>query len=194
MILKSITKAQVVLLIRPGATEFDDQLRIKGSLDMPLSQRGLEQVEMLVEELKGVKINALLSAPTESAFQTAELLAADRDLRVKVVDAFRNLDQGLWHGKLIEEVRRNHPKLYKQGVEAPEGVQPPEGESILQAKVRVARALKKCLKKHRDGVAAIVVPDPMATILESMIKDSEIHDLWASEIDGAGWTLIETDS
>lgn len=38
MILKSPTIARV-LLIRPGATEFDDQGRIKGSLDMPLSSR-----------------------------------------------------------------------------------------------------------------------------------------------------------
>ena len=29
-----------VLLVRPGATEFDEQGRMKGSLDMPMSEKG----------------------------------------------------------------------------------------------------------------------------------------------------------
>ena len=50
MIVKSPSVSRV-LLIRPGATDFDDQGRIKGSLDMPMSERGREQVNSLTEQL-----------------------------------------------------------------------------------------------------------------------------------------------
>ena len=94
MILRSPTVTRV-LMVRPGATEFDDQHRIKGSLDMPLSERGLKQVTLLTEELAEVKIKTIFTAPDESARQTAELLAEGRDSKIKIIEAFRNVDHGL---------------------------------------------------------------------------------------------------
>ena len=180
-------------MVRPGATEFDDQHRIKGSLDMPLSERGLKQVTLLTEELAEVKIKTIFTAPDESARQTAELLAEGRDSKIKIIEAFRNVDHGLWHGKLIDEVRRNHPRVYKQGIDTPDDVCPPEGEPIHQARQRVAKAVKKCLRKGGDGVIAMIVPDPLAAVIDSMISGEEMHDLWASETDNASWNLIETE-
>ena len=40
-------QASQVLLIRPGATDFDDQGRIKGTLDMPMSERGRQHFKPL---------------------------------------------------------------------------------------------------------------------------------------------------
>jgi phosphoserine phosphatase len=39
-----------VILIRPGWTDFDEQDRIQGSLELPLSARGQEQVELVVQQ------------------------------------------------------------------------------------------------------------------------------------------------
>ena len=183
-----------VLLIRPGATEFDDQQRIKGSLSMPMSQRGVAQVRRLCDELGDVKIKTIYTSPDESARQTAETLARGRDVKVKVIDAFENVDHGLWHGKLIDEVRRNHPRVYRQGIDTPEEVCPPEGEPIREARERVIKAVKKCLRKGGDGVFAIIASDPMAAIIDSLISGRELHDLWASEIDDGSWNLIENDA
>ena len=120
-----------VLLIRPGATDFDDQGRIKGTLDMPMSQRGREQVTSLTEQLAQFQVKTIYCSPCESARETAQRLAYERDeARIKVVDAFRNIDHGLWHGKLIDELRRNHPRVYRQGQESPTDFCPPRGESV----------------------------------------------------------------
>jgi broad specificity phosphatase PhoE len=197
MILKSpalspaLTNLSHVLMVRPGSTEFDDQQRIKGSLDMPLSRHGEQQVNRTAEELADVRIDMIFCAPDESAQQTARLLAKGRETRVKVIDAFRNIDHGLWHGKLIEEVRRNHPRIYRLGIDSPEEVCPPEGEPIHDARDRVIKALKKCLRRSREGVIAIIAADPMAAILDSAISGKELHDLWSSEIDDGSWNLID---
>ncbi|KAA5540067.1 histidine phosphatase family protein [Roseiconus nitratireducens] len=187
-----------VLLVRPGATEFDEQGRMKGSLDMPLSDRGEAQAEHLAKELSGVEVKAIFSSPCESARETARRLArqqhlAGRDVKVKVIDALRNIDHGLWHGKLIDEVRRNHPRFYRQGEDFPEAFCPPGGEPVGDAKARVGKALRKCVKRAREGVIAMVIPDPMATVVESILSGDELKSVWDSETDSASWSMIETE-
>lgn len=191
MILRSPSVARV-LLVRPGATDFDDQGRIKGSMDMPMSERGREQADSLADQLSGIAFKTIYSSPCESAQETAERLSRGRDVRVKVIDAFRNIDHGLWHGKLIDEVRRNHPKVYRQGQESPGELCPPGGEPISEARARVAKAVRKIAKKGGDGVIVVVVPDPMASVVQSVLEGGAMDDLWKAETDNGRWQLIES--
>ena len=196
MILKS-SRVSRVLLIRPGATDLDDQGRIKGSMDMPMSQRGRDQVDSLTAQLGQIRVKAIYSAPCQSARETAERLAlaygtSGREVRVKVIDSFRNIDHGLWHGKLIDELKRNHPRLYRQGQDCPTDICPPDGESIRDAKARVIKAVRKVVRKSCDVVIAIVMPDPMAWVVEGLLRGEELSDLWKAETDSARWELIES--
>ena len=192
MILRPL-RAGRVLLIRPGATDFDDQGRMKGSLDMPMSERGRQQVDSLAEQLANFRVRTIYTAPCESARETAERLARGReDVRIRVIDAFRNIDHGLWHGKLIDEVRRNLPRVYRQGQDCPSDICPPGGEPIRDAKARVIKAVRKVLRKSGDEVIAIVIPDPMAWIVQSLLSGSDLIDLWNAETDSGRWELIES--
>ncbi len=191
MLLKQKTKTRV-LLIRPGATEFDDQGRMKGSLDMPLSETGQEQAIAVAEELSGVKIKSVFTAPCESAVATAAKICQNRDLKARVIDCFRNVDHGLWHGKLIDEVKRNQPRVYRCGQETPSEICPPGGESIAEAKERVIKALTKIVRKGRSEVTALVIPDPLASVVEGILSDDQMENLWTAETDTGQWKLIET--
>lgn len=191
MLLKQKNKTSV-LLIRPGSTEFDEQGRMKGSLDMPLSEAGQRQAIAVAEELSGVRIKSIFTAPCESAVRTAEKICQDRDIKVRVIDCFRNIDHGLWHGKLIDEVKRNQPRVYRCGQESPGEICPPGGESITEAKDRVVKALRKIVRKSRNEVTALVIPDPLASVIECLLSDDEMENLWASETDTGQWKLIET--
>ena len=53
----------------------------------------------------------------------------------------QNLNQGLWQGMLVEDVRHKQPKVYRQWQEQPENVCPPEGEMLEQADERVRAAM-----------------------------------------------------
>ena len=52
-----------ILLIRPGATEYDQQGRIQGTLDIPLCEDGRRQVEAMIEELRAQPIDGDLHQP-----------------------------------------------------------------------------------------------------------------------------------
>ena len=105
-----------IILIRPGSTDFDEQGRIKGTLDIPLSKAGTSQVSQIVDELHSTPIDYLYTSPCRCAQQTASAVAVDHKLKVKLLDDFQNLDHGLWHGKLVDEVRNSQPKVYRQQI------------------------------------------------------------------------------
>lgn len=180
-----------IILIRPGSTEFDDQKRIKGNLDIPLSLSGSTQVTRTVCELADYEIDWVYASPGQAAGQTAEALARDRQLKVKRLEKLHNLDQGLWHGKLIEEVRRNQPRVYRQWQEHPETVCPPQGETFCSAEQRVRSTIQKLLRKHKSGVIALVAPEPVASLIRRELDQSDLGDLWKAECNCGRWEIVD---
>lgn len=162
-----------ILLIRPGATEFDEQGRIIGTLDIPLSELGVKQAEELADRSASHDVKAIFSSPSLAAQQTAEILAKKHNRKAKVRDAIRNIDMGLWQGKELEELRSTQPKIAKQWEEHPETVCPPEGEPVEEVLPRVQAFLRKLQKKHKSGTIAIVVADPLAKVISSLLTQAQ---------------------
>ncbi|MDB4755952.1 histidine phosphatase family protein [Mariniblastus sp.] len=183
-----------IFLVRSGSTEFDEQGRIKGSLDIPLSEAGIEQVSRAAEELSQFDISRIYSSPCRSAIQTAERLSRKGQIKIKTIEKFVNLDHGLWHGKLIEELKATQPKKYRQFADNPAAICPPGGETLQSAQERVASALNKLLKKHKDDQVILVLPDPLATIIHAMLASEDVGDLWKSECQCCRWEVIDVSS
>ncbi len=180
-----------IVLIQPGSTDFDEQGRIKGSLDLPLSVSGAEQAALAAQQLAAEPLEAIYSGPSQSALQTAAAMAENRKMRVRPLEKLKNIDHGLWHGKLIEEVRQNQPRIYRQGQENPEAFCAPEGESVAAARQRAQGVLTKLIKKHKRGTVALVVPEPLASVIRGLLQSVEMDNVWKSEQDCGGWTLID---
>lgn len=180
-----------VLLIRPGSTTFDEEGRIKGSLDIPISPQGLEQAEKLSRRLADVKLDCLYVAPCESARQSADLIKSRNGCKQKTLDCLRNLDHGLWQGKLVSEVKRLQPKVYRQFQESPADVCPPAGETVHAAIERISPMIAKLVRRHAGGRIGIVVPQPLASIVRLALVGGSLGDLWKSELDfGTHETLL----
>lgn len=172
-----------VLLIRPGSTTFDHEGRIKGSLDIPLSAEGEAQADALSRSLAEVKLDCLYVAPCESALRSAERIGDRNFCKQKTLDCLRNLNHGLWQGKLVSEVRRLQPKVYRQFQEHPADVCPPQGETVQAAHDRVTAMIAKLKKRHNGGRIGLIVPQPMAAIVRYALVGGSLGDLWESELD-----------
>jgi broad specificity phosphatase PhoE len=157
-----------VVLIRPGCTDFDEQNRIQGVLDLPLNHRGHAQVLGLVAQLQEVEFDIIFTAPSEPARSTALAICEQNGSSLKEVEDFRNLDHGLWQGLPVDDVRRKYPKVFKQWQESPETVCLPEGETVAEAVERIRRGLRKCLKRKRT--IGIVASEPLATMIGCVLR------------------------
>src|SRR5690349_13919524 len=120
-----------IALIRACATDFDDQGRIKGNLDLPLNKHGVEQAAQMAEEVAEFPISAIYCSPCQAAERTATEIGQKTRIKPRPIDNLANLDHGLWHGRLIEEVRQTQPRVYRQLQEHPETICPPNGEPLL---------------------------------------------------------------
>ncbi len=180
-----------VVLVRPGTTDFDEQRRIKGNLDIPLNQFGTDQVARTANELAGQGIEVVYTSPCQATEETARLLGHALGVKVKSIAQLRNLDHGLWQGKLIDEVRATQRKVYRQWQEQPETVCPPEGEMLDAARQRVHQALDKILRKHKSGVIGVVASEPMASLIRCYLSQGQLGDLWQAETACGSWEVID---
>ncbi len=183
-----------VVVVRPGSTLFDEQERIKGSLDMPLSASGVEQVHRIAIEIAKLPISTVYCGPCESAQSTAKEIAEQTRAKWKVCDCFRNLDHGLWQGKLIDELKRQQPRLFKQLQDNPRSFCPPGGETVAEAEARVEKLIIKLCKKHANETIAVVIPEPLASLIAAKLKETDLGDLWKSECDNGSWEMIDSDT
>ena len=179
-----------VLLVRPGSTTLDEEGRIKGALDIPLSPLGRRQSLAAGESLKDITVECLYVAPCESAQETGKILSQLCGWKMRTIDSFLNVNHGLWQGKLVEEVRRLQPRVYKQFQENPVGICPPGGEMLDEALQRVEGILDKLVKRHRRGTIAMVVPEPLASVVRCHLLGCDFGDVWASQQDAGTWELL----
>ena len=157
------------------ATLYDEQNRVQGVLDIPLSDRGRAEVARLAESLAAAQGNAPLSAlycgPGESVIRTAEIVGKALGLRPRRIDELRNLDQGLWQGLQIDEIKRRNTKLFRQWIEDPQTICPPQGETVADAIDRVKTAFKPLIRRHQDGDSfGLVVGEPLARLISCILK------------------------
>jgi broad specificity phosphatase PhoE len=179
-----------IVLIHPGSTDYDQQERIQGTLDIPLNEQGNSEVARLVDELKDKGIETVYSSPCEHAKQTADAVAKGLGVKPKKMDRLKNLDHGLWQGMRVNEVQKKQPKVYRQWQEQPEIVCPPQGEMLGDAEERVRAAMTRLLKRHKEGTIAIVVPEPLLSLVRRFIKHDKLGNLWKAANGHGQWEAI----
>lgn len=160
-----------IVLIRPGSTDYDDQARLLGTLEMPMNKRGMEQVEEAVRHLTqgGVHLDAIYSSPCDPAYSTALAIAEAHGVsKVRKLDELRNVDPGLWQGLPETNIRKRYPKVFRQGRDKPQSICPPQGETLSDACRRLAKVINRAIRKH--DVFALVAAEPMATVIRCTLQ------------------------
>lgn len=181
-----------LVLVRPGSTDFDQEGRIQGTLDVPLNARGLDEAAQVAAAIRDLPIRAIYTSPDLSSHQTSEILArALGGISTKVLPGLHNLDPGLWQGRLIDEVRNCQPKVYRLWQEDPEHVCPPEGEMIAEARNRMREAFDRISRKHETDAVVVVLREPVASIFKAVIGQRELGDLWAAQRTHDLWEILE---
>jgi probable phosphoglycerate mutase len=167
-----------LIVIRAGATDYDLQERIRGTLDMPLSMEGVAAATRAGERLAADPPTAIYASADETAEETARIIGSACGIKPKHLPNLGNVDMGLWQGRLVEEIRDTQPRLNRQWQDNPWSVAPPEGELLEEACERVEAAIEKIFKRHPGGTVAVVVPRPLDAIVTWLVSGRSMGDLW----------------
>ena len=144
----------LLLLVRHALTDATGRRLVGWAPGVHLSERGRTQAQALVERLAPVPLAAVYSSPLERCLETAEPVAADRGLPVRVAEDLGEVRFGDWTGRPIGQLART--RLWRRIQEVPSGVRFPGGESFLETQDRAARAVASIAAAHPERVVAVV--------------------------------------
>jgi len=167
-------------LIRSGKTDYDSENRLKGILDIPLNEEGIDEMRGVAEELSEINFDSVYTGKVKSAKQSADIIATKLHKKVKVKELFQEVNLGLWQGLLEQEVKQKHPKSYKQWHENPSTVCSPEGEPFQNALERVNKGISRIAKKYnkQDNTILLVAPRLLASVVKCLLSQSDLNKIW----------------
>ncbi len=148
-----------LILVRHGETEWNSDKRIQGSVDVPLSERGVAQAKALASTLaeRGERFDRLYTSDLARSHETGRILA-DR-LGVASVETsplLRELNCGIWEGRFIEDLKQNDWPSYERWLVDPDYVIP-KGESVMQLHARVKAFMSQERASLEASEAVLIV-------------------------------------
>jgi len=151
--------------LRHGETAWNAEGRLCGSTDVPLSDVGRRQAQLLALRLKPILVDALYSSPLGRALETARVIG-EAIGREPVVDRrLAELNYGAWEGRTFEEIQRATPAIYRAWDADPGTMAPPEGESGVQLIERVTPFLVELAQRHLHGNVVVVCHKTVCRLL-----------------------------
>jgi broad specificity phosphatase PhoE len=140
-------------LVRHGQTDWNLEGRYQGQSDIPLNETGLEQARQLAEKLDGQRFAAIFSSDLQRARQTAQILAKKTGLLVFLDPRLREICQGEWEGKKLDEVRKMQ---MEDAINDPINFHAPGGESVGKGADRLAKAAEDIALDYPEDKVLVV--------------------------------------
>src|SRR5919106_4393521 len=145
-----------ILLIRHGETLWNQQGRMQGQHDSPLTPTGLHQARQLARRLKDVSFTALYSSDLGRAHQTARCIADETGHDVIAERGLRERDFGIFEGLTNAEIKVRYPEDYELFAKRDPHYVMSGGESAAQFMARVLATLDRIADIHNSDTIVVV--------------------------------------
>ena len=170
-----------ITLVRTGGTSWDEEDRLIGQTDLPMTELGYDEVARAFHEYQFEHpIQTILVSDEDASTKAAKMLPQNADTKIKPNEDLRNVDLGLWEGVLSSDLQDRCPSTYAQWKENPERIAPPEGESLHDAQDRLLNAIEKSLTKCKGTRPSIaIVLRPLAWgVVRCWLSGEQVCSLW----------------
>jgi broad specificity phosphatase PhoE len=183
-----------ILLVRHGATLETDERRYPSARDLPLSERGRAQAIAITRALQKVGLDAIFASLSRRARETAEPLAAQRNLEVQVVPELAEMGFGQMGGLPLEEAAHMFPEVLKRWLDNPFEVTLPDGEPFLDFVGRVRRVRRQLTNEWTGRTVVVVTHGGVIGVWRCLEEGRPWSDFWHSiPAPGTGVWLIRSE-
>ena len=137
-------KEKQIYLIRHGETEWTINGRHTGRTDIPLTEKGKNDVHLLAKRLKSVHFSHVFTGPLQRVYETCSICNLAK--QATITDNLNEWDYGKYEGLKTEEIYQENPNwnLFIDGA--------PLGESLSDIEKRASLFLRK-LEKLNGNIA-----------------------------------------
>jgi alpha-ribazole phosphatase len=146
-----------VFFVRHGDTIDEETKKVyKGTIDIPLSDKGRQRIARASEFLSRFKIDFIYTSALSRCIESGKIIAEKQDAPVEIASALNELGFGLWEGLSFEEIRERYPKELNLWLQDLENHTPPEGEPMRDAQRRGVAKFNEIAERHGGQNVAIV--------------------------------------
>lgn len=167
------------IIARHTATEWDEQNRIKGHLDVPLSSKGRQEAEVLANDLCELGIQHIVTSDLLRAYQTADVVNAKLHVVLSLGRGLRECSFGKLEGMTVSEIKEQYGDQVLRGftgVNFPYDFRSYGGECDRDVFLRHLNLLKLlCDSNSFETVLLVGHSLGMSTLLHGLGYDSTIH-------------------
>jgi 2,3-bisphosphoglycerate-dependent phosphoglycerate mutase len=138
-----------ITFMRHGRSRADDEKRVEGRYDSPLTEVGRSQAEIRAKELKseGIDFDVIIASSLVRASETAEIIGGILGVEVQIDEDWMEIDNGPVAGLPREEALKRYPLPDFQNPFDPLVVSANAGESAWALHCRAVRALEKVIRR-----------------------------------------------
>jgi len=180
-----------LLLVRHGQSTWNQEHRIQGQLDPPLSDDGRRQAAQLGRRLAGRRFAALYSSDLKRAAETAAAIGAAIGLTPTPMAELREIYLGDWEGLRTEELAARFPEAWASWAEEPDWDLVPGGEGSAAFEARVEAALDSIFQRHHEGDVLAVTHGGVIQIALHHVVGRPGRGIFPFRIQNASLSVIE---
>ena len=177
-----------LILIRHGQSEANRDGYVAGRLDVPLSEKGIEQAKEIAKELRNEKINVCFCSPLKRAKDTAkEIIKFHPSVQIVYDERITNRNFGDSEGKKVD--------LLIETMESFEGefddFKPYNGESVKELTERI-KSFLDVLSEYNDKTIILVAHNWVVRIIISILTKKSVEELYKKRtISNASAIILE---
>lgn len=145
-----------LILVRHGVSLWNEEGRIQGHQDVPLSFEGYQQALAVAERLARIPFSAVYTSDLQRARLTAEEIARRKGLSPICLQDLRERFLGEWEGLSLQEVQEKYADLLALYRSDPVRYNPPRAETFLDLQKRVSQAIEKIAEDHPQETVVVV--------------------------------------
>ncbi|MDZ7726457.1 MAG: class I tRNA ligase family protein [Candidatus Campbellbacteria bacterium] len=168
-----------IITMRHAESEKNVLNVLDSSLDKyGLTETGVKEAKEAAKKLSG-SVDVIYSSPVLRARKTAEIVAEELGLEVKIAEEVSEVDSGDWEketldSERVKEERKEYFSLPPQ--EQFEAVRGTNGESWKEVSDRVNRFLENATHKHAGESVLVVAHQGIVAEIERSIENKEINE------------------
>lgn len=181
-----------LMLVRHGQTEWNVQRRFQGQSDVPLSDLGKRQAELIAERLANMQIDAVYASDLNRAWETARIIVNKKTLELLSEPRLRELKFGVLEGLTFEEAEARHPEMIAAWLDdfnnTPQG-----GETITAFNTRIVTLLDDLIVKHKEQTVLLVGHGGSLSEILRVVLGLSREKRWYLEMENASLTEVSID-
>jgi alpha-ribazole phosphatase len=181
-----------LFLVRHGDTIDEETKKVfKGSLDIPLSERGRARIAKAGAFLSRFPMSHIYTSALSRCMESGSIIAEPHQLTIKTRTGLNELCFGSWEGLSFDEIVAEYPEEFQRWLADPEVHAPPAGETLRVAQTRIIAAFNDLVHAHRADSIGVIAHGGVLRIIICSLLGLKLSLLFRLGQDYGGVSIID---